>query len=581
MGSFLLKPSAGNIYSADISLKNGTRLSQVLPTVYTSGYVMSTTKTGEKKINIDVQMSAEIAQKESNIYLFVHTKNSIKAIEQSIIQNGIASFSIDEDKLGDGISHFTVFNNAKQPVCERLYFKYPTHKLDVKIATDKNSYTSREKVSMGISAIASTSANNSNDLSLAVYRLDSLQHPEISTIASYLLLSSDLTGKIDRPEYYFSDTTAAVKTAMDNLMLVKGWRRFKWENILNNTKPYFSFVPEYNGHRITGKTVDNLSGIAKADITGYLSVPSTRTQFRNAVSDSTGRIMFEMKDFYGTPGIIVQTNTVEDSNYHIEIDNPFYNSYSTKPIPAFSFPAKNATTLSELNIATQVQNVYSGKKQTSFMDTREDSMAFYYHASGYYPLDNYTRFTTIEEIFREYVMQVSVRKRNGKFHFPMLNDATQNTFMENDPLVLLDGMPIFDFDKVMTYDPLKIRKLEVVSRPYFYGSKEYDGIINFITYHGDLPSYELDKHATVIDYEALQLEREFYSPVYDSEHPTDYHLPDFRSTLFWAPHIKTGIGGKAFINFYCSDLKGKFMAVIQGLNKEGQMGTGVSFFEVK
>jgi hypothetical protein len=581
MGNFMLKPISSNTYTAEIRLKNGTNISQVLPTVNIIGYVMAVANNGANKINIIVQLANETAQKEPTVYLFAHTKNSIKAIEKLAVQNGVASITIDENILGDGISHFTVFNSAKQPVCERLYFKYPAEKLDVKISPDKPVYSTRDKIDLSISAIINNGKNDSVNMSLAVYRLDSLQQPEAGGIADYLLLSSDLTGKIETPEYYFSDTTAAVKSAMDNLMLVNGWRRFKWVDILQNKKPYFSFVPEYNGHRITGKVVDNISGLAKPEITGYLSVPSVRTQFRNAVSDSTGRIMFELKDFYGTPGIIVQTNTAEDSNYHIEIDNPFYNNYSDKPIPAFSFPAKNPATLLDRNLAMQVQNIYTGKKQNFFIDNREDSMAFYYHPNGKYPLDDYTRFTTVEEIFREYVLQVNVRNRGGKFHLPMLNDVTQNQLFSNDPLLLLDGMPIFDINKLMAYDPLKMRKLELVSRQYFYGNKTYDGIINFVTYKGDMPGYELDPRTTVIDYEALQLEREFYSPVYDGEQPVDGHLPDFRSTLFWAPHVKTDMNGKAAISFYSGDLQGKFVAVIQAINKNGKMGSTSTFFEVR
>lgn len=581
MGNFMLKPVSGNTYTAEIRLKNGTSISQALPTANTIGYVMAVTNNGANKVNIAVQLANETAQKESTVYLFAHSKNSIKAIEKSAVQNGVANFSVDEKILGDGISHFTIFNSAKQPVCERLYFKYPTQKLDVKISSDKPAYNTRNKIDLFISASANNTKNDNADMSLAVYRLDSLQQPEAGGITDYLLLSSDLAGKIETPEYYFSDTTAAVKNAMDNLMLVNGWRRFKWEDILLSKKPYFSFAPEYNGHRITGKIVNNISGLAKPEITGYLSIPSVRTQFRNAVSDSTGHIMFELKDFYGTPGIIVQTNTAEDSNYHVEVDNPFYNNYSDKPIPAFSFPAKNPVTLLNRNLAMQVQNIYTGKKQNFFIDNREDSMAFYYHPNGKYPLDDYTRFTTVEEIFREYVMQVNVRNRGGKFHLPMLNDVTQNQLFANDPLLLLDGMPIFEVNKLMAYDPLKIRKLELVSREYFYGNETYDGIINFVTYKGDMPGYELDPRTTVIDYEALQLEREFYSPVYDAEHPVDSHLPDFRSTLFWAPHITTEHTGQASITFYTGDLKGKYVAVVQAIDKNGNMGTAGTFFEVR
>ena len=40
--------------------------------------------------------------------------------------------------------------------------------------------------------------------------------------------------------------------------------------------------------------------------------------------------------------------------------------------------------------------------------------------------------------------------------------------------------------------------LEVLARMYFYGNMFFGGIINFITYQGDIPGFELDPHATVM-----------------------------------------------------------------------------------
>jgi hypothetical protein len=57
--------------------------------------------------------------------LFVHTRQDIKLAEKKSLQNGMAVFSVNPDQLGEGISHFTVFDQRQQPVCERLYFKRP------------------------------------------------------------------------------------------------------------------------------------------------------------------------------------------------------------------------------------------------------------------------------------------------------------------------------------------------------------------------------------------------------------------------------------------------------------------------
>ena len=134
-------------------------------------------------------------------------------------------------------------------------------------------------------------------------------------------------------------------------------------------------------------------------------------------------------------------------------------------------------------MAVRVQNEYSGAMLKQFRYPEADSSAFYDKPDLTYLLDNYVRFTTMEEVMREYVMPVNVRKKNGQFHLPVYDELAKQ-FFANDPLILLDGVPVFDIDKFMAYDPLKIRKLEVVSRRYFLGNMYFEGIVNFITYKG-------------------------------------------------------------------------------------------------
>ena len=231
----------------------------------------------------------------------------------------------------------------------------------------------------------------------------------------------------------------------------------------------------------------------------------------------------------------------------------------------------------------QVENIYHGDIRKKVKDGMADTSSFYEHPNVLYLLDNYTRFTTMEEVLREYVFSVNVRKRGGKFHFPVFNDADiYHGSFDKDPLVLLDGVPVFNMDKVIQYDPLKVRRLESVTREYYYGGMTFDGIVNLVTYNGDLEGYVLDPNATVIDYEALQLQREFYSPVYETtQQQASGHLPDFRNVLNWVPVIKTGKDGKYQNSFYSSDLPGKYVVEVQALTPDGKTGSDRLFFEVK
>jgi hypothetical protein len=578
-GTFLFKPEKGKACQATLKLPDGSTISQPLPDAFEFGEVMRLESVNPNQLKITVQSAAKHTGP-VNIYLFVHTRGSIKSVQAGKTENGTVEFLVDKNKLGDGISHFTVFNEQREPVCERLCFKYPQQRLEIGLKTDSTVYDLRKKVRMLVNSADGNGTPTRAHLSMAVYRVDSLQAIDEMNISNYLWLSSDLTGKVESPQYYFSHTGRETDEAMDNLMLTRGWRRFRWEDILQQKRPAFEFIPEYDGHIVKGRTISTTNALPGAIVGGFLSVPGTRTQFYNAISDSLGYIQFETKKFYNEGEVIVQTNTGMDSGYRIEIAKPFLEKFSVSPLPAFSVSQVNTTVLANYHAAFQVQNTYNSNRAKQYTLPLLDTNAFYVKPDASYLLDNYVRFTTMEEVLREYVTQVNVRKRNGGFFLPAL-DAPNRRFFESDPLVLLDGVPVFDMNKIISYDPMKVRKLEVVSRMYFLGNMFFQGIINLITYEGNLTGHELDPRATVVDYEGLQLKRAFYAPVYETPQQADSRLPDFRSLLHWKPDIKTNEKGISEISFYSSDRTGKYVAVIQGITADGKTGVAMLPFEVK
>lgn len=133
----------------------------------------------------------------------------------------------------------------------------------------------------------------------------------------------------------------------------------------------------------------------------------------------------------------------------------------------------------------------------------------------------------------------------------------------------------------MSYSPLNIEKLEVVSRKYYRGEMNYNGIINMVTYKGDLKDYELDPNATVMDYEGLQMQREFFSPVYEIQDQYESRIPDFRNVLYWNPEIIINSKENKSVNFYTSDLPGRYVLVLQGISENGVPVNKTLYFQVK
>ena len=182
---------------------------------------------------------------------------------------------------------------------------------------------------------------------------------------------------------------------------------------------------------------------------------------------------------------------------------------------------------------------------------------------------------------REYVPGVFVRKRQKKFHFYVLDNVTPQGVFKDEPLILLDGIPVFDTDKIMAFDPLKIKKLEVIDALYYLGPRSFPGIVSYTTYKGDLAGLELDPRALVVSYDFAQSRREFYAPRYDAADSRASRLPDFRNLLHWSPALTTNAQGKQSLDFYTSDQTGRYRVVVQGLTPGGAAGSGEYIFEVK
>ncbi|MBV9988589.1 MAG: hypothetical protein JO301_12990 [Chitinophagaceae bacterium] len=584
IGSFSFTPEAGHKYNAIITTTDGKKFTRSLPAADNEGFGLHVSESGPDKLLVHAENNTGA----TGGYLLVHTRQILRSASQVSFSGGKAEIQIDKNKLGDGITTITLFNAARQPVCERLYFKFPDNPLRIYPKTPQAVYETRNKIDLDLKALRRDDPVNDASLSVSVFRVDSLDALPDENISSYLLLSSDLKGNIENPSWYFDFPPSITAAAIDNLMLTHGWRRFGWDQVLQDKEPVFHFVPEYNGHIITGKIVDK-TGRATANIPGFLSVPGKRTQFYPSVSDSKGQVRFEMKDMIGSSEIVVQTNTQQDSLYKLEIDNPFASTYRTTPNPAFQFSRRYTGTLVSKSIGTQVQNIYTAQQRQQFRFPQLDSMPFYGKADATYYLDKYTRFITLEEVLREYVAYLDVQRSRGKFNISLFDftasqgliPTKQVPLFPTNPLVLLDGVPIFDVTRLMALDARKIRKLDIFNHRQFVRGQYFDGVLNWQTYNGDLADLELDPGALALEYEGLQARRIFYSPVYDTEDKRSTHLPDFRNLLYWSPGVRTDAKGAAKLSFYSSDLKGKYAVVVQGLSKDGVGGSGVSFFEVR
>lgn len=573
LGIFYFKPDASEQYQVIVEDTKGLRVQTTLPPIQANGYTLQVSDTLQNSMHIKIR---ELGNKNSSpvIYLIGHTRQTIKVASSHSLRDGTASVIISRDILGEGISHLTVFNSEFKPLCERLVFNRPENKISLSSTTDLPEYDTRSKIKLTIKA--DKIEHDTLNLSVAVFKIDSLQQFYPTDIQSFIWLTSELKGHIESPEYYLTQD-AYTTGAVDNLMLTHGWSRFTWKDIVEDSKIPIRFLPEYRGHLISGKIVDRVNEKPLPGVITYLSAPGKKIQSYESVSDAQGNVVFETSEFYGKRKLIVQTSQ-SDSLVRIELFSPFSNQFTSPGIPSVNLTDKLARQLTARSISMQIEDAFK-KQNTVTTGSSSDSSSFYGQPSEHYNLDDYTRFPLMEEVIREYVKGVRLRKNDDKFIFKVLN-TSNNTVFDREPLVLLDGVPIFNTHELMALDPLNVQHLDVITNKYLLGSLTFDGIVSFRTYRGDLGGYQFSPKTLQLDYDALQAQKEFFSPRYETQQQKENRIPDARHLLYWLPNLKVSDQDQS-LDFYSSDQPGVYQAIIQGISRNGYPVVKTNMFTVK
>ena len=153
-------------------------------------------------------------------------------------------------------------------------------------------------------------------------------------------------------------------------------------------------------------------------------------------------------------------------------------------------PAKHELQLGEIEDATAEDGVPLDYNETVFGTKPELS----------YNLDEYRQFLTIREVILEYVLCVSKRKING---VPRLIVRKEDAHYDSTcpKLVLIDGMPVIDIERLLNYDARRIHYINIYGDQFIFGNGVYNGILSFITRSGRLTNYPTEPNMQYLVYE--------------------------------------------------------------------------------
>lgn len=143
---------------------------------------------------------------------------------------GNATLCIPADSLPTGVNDLVVTDAEGTPLADRLFFVRHADELGttVSVSGQPEQIAPLQPVSLTFQTSPGV-----RHLSIAIRdRVSDEPTFDTGTMLTDLLLSSELRGFVANPDYYFACDDAAHRQALDHLMLVQGWRRYDYQQLV-------------------------------------------------------------------------------------------------------------------------------------------------------------------------------------------------------------------------------------------------------------------------------------------------------------------------------------------------------------
>lgn len=324
------------------------------------------------------------------------------------------------------------------------------------------------------------------------------------------------------------------------------------------------YLPELEGHLLSVQGNGNLNSLRDAQ----LGVMGLSAYVADGYQSKGQEFLFPMIGIYGHQFIAMAGRNAQDRPVPVVLNSPYANSLPAE-LPTLRIRYEDIPLKYRL-LASQLRNNLITRNEFTQKFTLEGREPNYI-----YNLSEYTPMQSIREALVEFIEGIKSDRYKGH---PALFTTSEEYigFCSHPALVLLDGVPVQDIEKLLAYDARRIHYILIYRGKYTFGNSIQEGVISFTTYNGKLPGYQLTEEERLYEYDFPQNRPSFHTIEYSSAQALPLEKPDFRSLLYWNPQVK-----EKSISFYTSDMIGKYEIVLTTFNSSGKLETDTCYIEVK
>ena len=623
MGVVHFTPRTGESYYAECRMQKGRMKRFPLPVQQDSACVLKILQTDE---NFTV-MPISGSPLPPGLKLLVHCRGNI--CYHKTWHYGYASLIFRRSDLPGGVLQVLLLDKEGRALSERLVFNRGRERAatDIEIA---GSLQRRTKVRLEVTATEPNGTPAQGNVAISVTDRATVPEERCNSIYSTLLLTSDLRGYIETPDWYFAPETAMRTTALDALLLTQGWRRYDVPALMRAEYAETTYPLEV-GQEIAGRI--NKSGLwsRKKRLSRYemrMIVPSLHYVTKSAVNDE-GEFSLNGFDFPDSTLFVLQpaavrgslpdatVKVVQDSFPDVGVLPRTSEVVAKKPYVAqarYYIEQRGQTDMRNILIDTIV---VTANHIENGIDLNAPEHRLVSHTWTDKDIKESGAGTILDFISRMpgmvvigsrvwYRGKMPVFMVDGQIEetFSMLENPAQeisyfddNNSLKPEPqLIYKDesrhtnaasfGRQIYYTDDYKTLPLCLSYPLSFVARigiieggnTALWGpGLAKNGIISITLKRGnelnDAVSREPSDKVGLISPLGYQTPAEFYAPTYETEKARRSMVPDYRTTLYWNPAVELDETGHAVVEFYTSDAPADYNVIVEGVSQQGKIIT--------
>ena len=240
MGAFTFTPKSGKKYSVQVLNKQGIRKIFELPQVQESAYGIVVQS---RKKDIQISINSALHSPHEKLLLLAHVRGKMICAQWLLSDKGDI-ITIAKDQYPSGIVQCLLLDKNYNVLSERLGFIPYRKAIMCKVRNDKDSYGKRELIHTNLSLVDVNGNPVKGNLSVSITDESMSVADTTHSILSTLLLSSELKGRIETPSFYLQTDNPEAEKALDLLLMIHGWKRYRLPEIIKGNFEKPAMEPE-------------------------------------------------------------------------------------------------------------------------------------------------------------------------------------------------------------------------------------------------------------------------------------------------------------------------------------------------